>query len=89
MHADYTRKAAFYHSSDPSRTLTAFAQEPGYGLVNAQTTYTSASGDWQVTLWGQNLGDKTYFVKRLVVLGEVIGYPAAPRTYGVQVTRNF
>jgi len=89
LHADYAWKSAFYHSSDPSPTLTAFAREPAYGLLNAQATYTSASGDWQLSVWGQNLADKTYYVKRLVVLGEVIGYPAAPRTYGVQVTRKF
>ena len=33
---------------------------PGYDLVNARVRYTSARGDWDLTLFGNNLTDEVY-----------------------------
>jgi iron complex outermembrane recepter protein len=61
-----------------------------YWLYDARFSLESASGDWEVALWGQNLGDEQYVVQGLNSgLGAGNRTFNAPRTWGVTLARRF
>jgi iron complex outermembrane receptor protein len=47
--------------------------------------------DWDLSLWGKNLGDKRYVTQGLnqTVLGTGNRVYGAPRTYGISFTKQF
>ncbi|NIB39013.1 TonB-dependent receptor [Pseudomaricurvus alkylphenolicus] len=73
--------------------------------VNARLSYTSAEGDWEVSLWGKNITDERYVVYGQDLFPIVYGFgdlgtnPAAaastqprfnpPRTYGITFEKSF
>jgi iron complex outermembrane receptor protein len=59
-----------------------------YSVVDASVRYTSSRGDWEVTLWGKNLGDELVTSHSIVSsFGGSVELFAPPRTYGV--TANY
>lgn len=75
--------------------------QEAYTLWDARATYLSDSGQWEVSVFGKNLGDEEYFqnVVRFTStsdpaldvngIGNALGYPAAGRTWGLQFGYNF
>jgi iron complex outermembrane receptor protein len=66
------------------------ARQPSYGLLDARVSYIpSQDSRLTVSLWGNNLTDKIYFLNRtLSTRGQYNTY-APPRTYGMDVTYKF
>ena len=65
--------------------------EDSYWLYNARVSWTSADDQWEVAVWGRNLGDKEYMVygfdtSALGFNQEMIGIP---RTVGAEATYRF
>ncbi|MCK0071106.1 TonB-dependent receptor [Kordiimonas laminariae] len=68
-----------------------------YALLNARISYLSEDGNWEVSLYGQNLTNNryvTYITSGRNVLGEADGsLPVSvfgePRQYGIQLKRTF
>ncbi len=59
-------------------------------LVNGRLGLVSASGSWEASLWGRNLGDEEYNTYRyFAVPGTSNNHIGAPRTYGLTVRYNF
>jgi len=61
-----------------------------YTLINARVSY--VSGDWTVAAWGKNLTDKIYYPNMINVEGSYgsdYRMRAAPRTFGIEVSRKF
>lgn len=71
-------------------------------LVDGKITFTTTNGDWALSLWGRNLGDKSWDVTRWKYPVTVVAFgafdpsitglqhtPAEPRTYGVEVIYRF
>jgi iron complex outermembrane recepter protein len=57
---------------------------------NGRIGLESASGSWEASLWGRNLGDEEYTSYRYVVLpGSYNEQRGMPRTYGLTVRYNF
>jgi iron complex outermembrane receptor protein len=54
-------------------------------LVNVRLGLETSSG-WAVTLWGKNLGDEQYYSEVVV---PAYAFQARPRTYGIEVRRDF
>lgn len=54
-------------------------------LVNARLGL-ETDGGWAVTLWGKNLGDKKYYSEVVV---PAYGFQARPRTFGLEVRKDF
>ena len=56
-------------------------------------TWLPANGDWELSLYGINLTDEVYFNGKLPLIGLGLGREqgnvAAPREYGITVTREF
>ncbi len=64
-------------------------RQGGYGLWNASVNF-DLSDRWQLSLYGQNLGDKTYRTMRgISFLGVPFSLFARPRTYGADVGVRF
>jgi iron complex outermembrane receptor protein len=91
---DYTWKSsyfsnAFNRSNGPNDFgLTDYV--PSQGYLSATVTWVDASSLWEVQLFGRNLTDNaalTYAAPSYAG-GTSVNY-AAPRTFGVKVTRNF
>ena len=71
--------------------------------INARLSYTTANGEWEISLWGKNLADERYVVYGQDLWpfaysdAEVTAEIAAanqprfspPRTYGISITKSF
>ena len=66
---------------------------PGYGLLDASIPWTTGDGRFQVSLWGQNLGNKHYFITTVgndfLTAGAAGSYHGLPRTYGIRFAYNY
>jgi iron complex outermembrane receptor protein len=104
LHADYAyvSSRAFYQDTasplQPAdiRAIYARANEFGlvksYGLLNARAAFNLGSPDLEIAFWGRNLTNKRYqnVVSTFYTsFGPAMGYPGAPRTYGVSATYNW
>ncbi len=59
-------------------------------LWNGRIGIQSATGSWEASLWGRNLGDEEYATYRYVVLpGSWNEHFGMPRTYGLTLRYNF
>ncbi|MGI9286773.1 MAG: TonB-dependent receptor [Pseudomonadales bacterium] len=71
---------------------TAYASQDSYTLFGARAGYQATSGNWEVNLWGKNLGDEDYSSWGLD-LGSGFGLlqvmPTKSRTYGVELRAFF
>lgn len=78
-------------STDPDVDLRINSLAPSYTTVDARVAYTSASGLWEVVLWGKNLTDEEYFTQIFTLGGGSRGFGrfGAPSWYGVTATLNF
>jgi iron complex outermembrane receptor protein len=67
--------------------------QEGYTTVNGRLIFLPANGDWELSLYGINLTDEVYFNGKLPLIGLGLGREqgnvAAPREYGITVTRQF
>ena len=67
--------------------------QEGYTVYNGRVTWLPARGEWELALYGLNLTDEVYFHGKLPLIGLGLGREqgnvAAPREYGVVVTRHF
>jgi iron complex outermembrane receptor protein len=84
-HVDYTWHSRTYF--DPSNVL--IMSQGKYGLLNAQISVATPSSAWRVELFGNNLTDKAYSqydAANGLVPAALVG---DPRTYGVQISRNW
>ncbi len=65
------------------------AAQDSYGVVNLRAQFEPADKPWRVSLYGRNLGDKTYFGNQILtgtVYGaEFVGSLAPPRTWGLEL----
>ncbi|HWA21159.1 MAG TPA: TonB-dependent receptor [Caulobacterales bacterium] len=83
----YTSKTFF----DPSNI--ALLSQPEFSLYNASLGYTLAGGHWQAVLWGKNLTDEQYILRKQV--GGAAASPhitapiGAPKTVGVRLNYTY
>jgi len=62
--------------------------QAGYTLFNARLSLQAEAGDWEVALFGKNLGDKAYLVNAYS-LTEVVIQRGLPRYVGIEASYNF
>jgi iron complex outermembrane receptor protein len=71
----------------------ADAMQEAHGKLDMSATYTSAEGQWSVSLWGNNLTDEDIIVNNIItaaLYGNVrVGSTGAPRTFGASLSYNF
>jgi iron complex outermembrane receptor protein len=81
----HTSKVSFTQFDAP------FVTQKGYGLLNARATYTTPDGNWDFSLWAQNLTDTYYYQVMLENTGfyGVVSLPGPPRTFGATGRYNF
>jgi iron complex outermembrane receptor protein len=83
--AEYHWQDRVYFDPSNARVLSQGA----YGLVNLFAGYNTSNGLWQVQLYAKNLTDKGYFVTIAANGVAPYGLVGAPRTFGIQVTRDW
>lgn len=84
---EYTYQSEVFF--DTANTALPGVYQPGYGLVNARLTYAPARANWEVAVWGKNLGGEEYY-RNIAVSGVTgLGVPGDPTTYGVALRLNF
>lgn len=84
LSANYQYSDGFYLELD------GVVRQPSYSMINASLKWTSASGHYTMTLWGDNLTDKAVLTSVVTQnFGTHDAYYAAPRTYGVKVGFHF
>ncbi len=57
-----------------------------FQLWDARASWRSANQNWEVAIWGKNLGDEEYISHSYVIGPGVIGVWGPPMTYGATVT---
>lgn len=68
-----------------------FVQQQGFSLFNARLQYNNEPNDFYVAFFARNLTDKTYRTSIIRADGVIgtLNFYGAPRTYGVQIGKNF
>ncbi len=64
------------------------ASVKSYNLVNVRVTYRSDDRNWSVAFEATKLGDKLYYLNKLVT-SYASGQPGRPREFAVTLRRNF
>jgi iron complex outermembrane receptor protein len=74
-------------------TENALGRVPGYGIVNGRIAFQLENPDVEIAIYGRNILDNKYLVRRFPDLYRTLGIAAAyvgqPATYGVETTFNF
>ena len=84
LSANYQYSSGFYLELDN------VVRQPSYSMVNASLKWTSDSGHYTMTLWGDNLTNEAVLTSVVTQnFGTHDAYYAAPRTYGVKVGYHF
>ena len=62
-----------------------------YTVFNGRITLEAVNSDWEIAIWGENIGDEDYAQQTyfLPTIGSVIQSYNAPSTYGVTATKRF
>jgi len=103
LHADYafvgdqnfTPSLAGENAINPSfpASLGDAGKVEGYGILNAQIALEVNSPNLEIALWGRNLTDEEYYVRKYSDLLNLFGFASAnvgdPLTYGVSLTYHF
>ncbi|MCW8875884.1 MAG: TonB-dependent receptor [Kangiellaceae bacterium] len=86
FHHNFTDDRVDHTGADASRHI------DDYTLQNMRISYFPADGDWEVSLWGKNLGDEEYLYG-IGGQGEAIGSPtstrAEPKMMGIDFRMHF
>ncbi|HEY0938912.1 MAG TPA: TonB-dependent receptor [Steroidobacter sp.] len=87
---NYAWRSSVFATADNSQ----FSRVDGYGVLNARVGVASglSSGQWQLSLWGRNLLDKSYVVGGLSGASQFLTYslyPGEPRSYGASLRIDF
>jgi len=85
--ADYSHQSKIFFDAANISTENAF--QPGYSLVNGRITFSPSNSNWDLSVWGKNLGDKEYFRNVAISGPSGVATPGDPRTYGVSVNWRF
>lgn len=92
---DITPSASFNYSSEfpwvaqaNLATAPAFSERP-YGILNAQISWKSVSGNLNASIWAKNITDKDYGVYGTVDAFGPWGIPGAPFTWGATLGFSF
>ena len=87
LRGDYSYRSEVFN--DVSNTP-QIAQD-GYGLINARLAWASQSTDWEIALFGTNLGDEEYLEHGFsaAAFGVTVGVAGRPREWGLSVRRRF
>ncbi len=71
-------------------TLNPVHEQDAYTLYSARAGVAAADGQWQVTVWGKNLGDEEYVTWSLYnSFSHLQKYQGVTRMYGVTMDWNF
>jgi iron complex outermembrane receptor protein len=74
----------------PTTDLTPLLRQGGYALWNASLAWISPQQQWELTLRGDNLGDRAYRNSGFAYpFGLVTGYYGPPRTYALTLAYSF
>ncbi len=67
--------------------------QPSYNLVDVRLSYDFADDSNQIAFWARNLSDTAYFKDTFAlqtpIIGSAVRYYAAPRAFGVELSRRF
>jgi iron complex outermembrane receptor protein len=68
-------------------------KQDAYSVINARLGFTTENDQFEIAIWGRNLGDELYYVQKTDLrdgaTGAIMNTPAAPRTYGIELIANF
>lgn len=91
--ADFSwRSAVDYVPDAHSLDSAAAVVQTGYGLLNARLAQNVTAWNLEIAFWGRNLADKKYAAGANDFsgnLGFAYTIPGIPRTFGIEVRKNF
>ncbi len=88
LRGDYNYRAEHFFQAPNN----PFDRQGGYGIASARATFTFPAQGLTVGIYGQNLGDKLYFITKndtRATLGVATGNYGAPREFGIDASWSF
>jgi iron complex outermembrane receptor protein len=86
------RSTLDYQPDNHTPESAASVIQTGYGLLNARIAQSFTAAQLEVAIWGRNLANKQYFMGANDFSGQ-LGFaytiPGIPRTFGVEIRKNF
>jgi len=84
---EWRHQSLSYYDPD----MNDLATIPGYSLWDARLVWKSVEGNYEVSLWGQNIGNEEYRTHVFTQRGGRIAFAqyGMPRTYGLTFTYNY
>lgn len=84
------RSKTFFNAFNPTDN---FRYQPGYGLLGGSITYTAKDDRWSLSVFGQNITNKTY-IANVFIPPIILGAPSeasigAPATWGARLGVKF
>ena len=85
--ADWSYTSSYFNDIANTETI----EQQAYDLLSARLTYAPDAGRWEVSLYGTNLTDETYFASGFVAgaFGPSLVVAGKPREWGLQTTFRF
>ncbi len=87
LRGDYTSRSKVFNDIQNSPQIA----QAGYDLINARVSWASQSNDWEVALFGTNLGDEEYLEHGFfaAAFGAAVGVAGRPREWGAGARYRF
>jgi iron complex outermembrane receptor protein len=87
LHADYAWQAHEFNDAANSPDL----EVGSYGVLNARLDWVMPNKNWQVSVFGSNIGNSFYYLGKSYISGDgqIKGIPSRPREWGLTLRRNF
>jgi iron complex outermembrane recepter protein len=87
LHADWAWQGSEYTDAQNSPAL----KIDSYGVLNARLNWVMPNKDWEVSVFGTNIGNSFYFLGTSYISGngQIKGIPSRPREWGLTLRRSF
>ncbi len=83
IRVNYSHKGEMFWAPDNAQT------EEAFGLLDGRITLSPADADWSLSIYGKNLTDELYRTNIIAFFGDEVSRFGAPRTYGIEFTKDF
>ena len=86
VHGNFRYNDSVFTADGPTLRASGLIENDAYALFNGRIGVVGNDGQWEVSIFGENLTDEEYFLSTFAVPEQqsVAGYPSTPRFYGVE-----
>ena len=86
VHGNFRYNDSVFITDGPALRASGLAENDAYALVNGRIGIVGNDGQWELSVFGENITDEEYFLSAFTVPEQtsVAAYPSTPRFYGIE-----